>query len=116
MYADDTNIDAVTDEINKVENVLNNELAIVVKCCTDNKLITSGKKTNSLVICNYQKRRFFIKVTNVTSDKTLVLGVHLDNNLLMDTHIDNLCLMLSRLCPSVQNSKLSFFSSHVVIL
>ena len=31
MYADDTNIDAVSDDINKVENVLNNELAIVDK-------------------------------------------------------------------------------------
>ena len=54
MFADDTNIDAVTDEIYKVENVLNNEIAIVVKWCTDNKLITNAKKTNSLVICNYQ--------------------------------------------------------------
>ena len=45
MYADDTNIDAVTDEIYKVENVLNNEIAIVVKWCTDNKLITNAKKT-----------------------------------------------------------------------
>ena len=44
MYADDTNIDAVSDDINKVENVLNNELAIVDKWCTNNKLIINAKK------------------------------------------------------------------------
>ena len=130
MYADDTNIDAVSDDINKVENVLNNELAIVDKWCTNNKLIINAKKNNSMVICTYQKRRFLpktslnvhinnVKIINVTSDK--ILGVHLDNNLLMDTHINNLCLKLSRLCGllyRIQNclsfqAKLLFYNSYV---
>ena len=73
MYAGDTNINAVTDDINKVENVLNNKLAIVDKWCTDNKLIINAKKTNSMVICTYQKRRFL--------PKTLYL-VHTDAELM----------------------------------
>ena len=44
MCADDTNIHAVSDDINKVENVLNNELAMVDKWCTENKLIMNDKK------------------------------------------------------------------------
>ena len=44
MHADNKKIDAVYDNINKVQNVRNNELAIVDKWCTYNKMIINAVK------------------------------------------------------------------------
>ena len=105
MYADDTIIYFISEDLNAVKQTINNELNNFSQWCKDNRLIINANKTHSMLFCSYQKRRFLPNSLDLTIDGEVIdslnsdklLGVNLDQNLLMDKHIDALCVRLSRL-------------------
>ena len=130
MYADDTSLYKSSNNLLHLEHDLNLDLSIVNTWCIQNRLVINEKKTKTMIICSFQKRRTLphhnlnlqingINIANVDSDK--ILGVYLDNNLLMNVHIDHICTKQSRLlgclyrirgCLSIE-AKILFYNSYV---
>ena len=105
MYADDTSLFAIGNDIDEVNQKLNNDLIAVSKWFKCNMLIVNELKTNCMLVCTQQKRARLgsdqlslylnnVQITNVKVQK--VLGVKIDCNLKFVDHIDDICKKIAR--------------------
>ena len=99
MYADDTAFYFAHQDMDEVSDALNQDLSKVYKWLCANKLSLHVGKTNTLLICNHQKRNFLPRTElqvnlneNIISqnDHLSYLGVHIDSSINFNTHIDML--------------------------
>ena len=106
MYADDTTLYQFSNSFTHLEYVFNRDLLNLSSWCNTNKLVINAKKTQSLVICNHQKRRilpmqpFQLNIDGIEIDcvdSVKMLGVTNDNSLTMASHIDTICTKISKL-------------------
>ena len=58
ISADDTNVFFLSSCLNGLESVVNNELALVLRYCTTNKLSVNFKKTNCVLISSTKKTSY----------------------------------------------------------
>ena len=105
MYADDTAFYFAHHCISEVSDALNHDLSNVYKWLCANKLSLHVGKTNSLLICNYQKRRFLpttelnvnLQENKLTqNDQLSYLGVDIDASMNFNSHINNLVKKVNR--------------------
>ena len=105
MYADDTAFYFAHHDIDKVSEALNHDIGKVYKWLCANKLSLHVGKTNSLLICNYQKRLFLPKTelnvnlncnSLIQCDHLSYLGVNIDSNMNFDSEIDKLVKKVNR--------------------
>jgi len=56
MYADDTTMTAISDNVDELEETLNHQLEDVHKWCSNNQMVINTDKTKSMLITTAQKR------------------------------------------------------------
>ena len=102
LFADDTNIYYEADKIDKLEQVINNELKKLYTWLIVNRLSLNIDKTNFLVFHPYNKpvkQRITLQINKkAISEKNQIkyLGVIVDSTLTWKDHIDKICKTISR--------------------
>ena len=90
IFADDTNIFYSSTNIREVENVMNEELTNIRRCCAINKLSINLKKTNFMIISAKRKVLQPIHIGNITeTDYIKYLGVYIDKYISWDQQINH---------------------------
>ena len=105
MYADDTAFYYSNREKQPVTDAINEDITNVYLWLCANKLSMHVGKTNTLLICNYQKIRHLdstslninLNEQDVTqTDSLKYLGIDIDNRFNFDVYIDNLIKKLNK--------------------
>jgi hypothetical protein len=110
---------------------MQSDMNVVNDWYINNKMVLNVDKSNSMVICNPQKRRLQTncdltieiggqQLENV--ENTQILGINIDQNLKWSTHVHNMCMKLSRLLALLRrirfylttDSKVLFYNSYVM--
>ena len=78
MYAGDTIIYFISEDLNVVRQTINNELNNFSQWCKDNRLIIDANKTHSMLFCSYQKRRFLSNSLDLTIDGEVIDSLNSD--------------------------------------
>ena len=78
MYADDTIIYFISEDLNVVKQTINNELNNFSQWCKDNRLIFNANKTHLMFFCSYQKRRFSPYSLDLSIDGEVVDSLNTD--------------------------------------
>ena len=89
IFADDTNMFFSSSCSNKLESVVNNELALVLRYCATNRLSVNLKKTNYMLILS-AKKTVNININNIER-KSFVkyLRIYIDEHLNWDPQIQH---------------------------
>lgn len=104
MYADDTTISIIGNNLKELQNKANITISKIHDWCLKNCMVLNESKTKYILITNYQKRskleftNLHISIGQVPieqSKEEKLLGVYINENLNWDTHINNLCKKLS---------------------
>ena len=102
LFADDTNVNFVSNDLDYIENCVNEELKSISKWLRANRLSLNVEKTN-FVIFHSSRRKLDKHVILKLDDSRLTeaksvkyLGILIDSNLTWKTHISELCKKLSR--------------------
>ena len=78
IFADDTNIFFTSSNPNEVEFTMNEEIKLVLKYCTINKLSVNFKKTNYMLITS-SKKKIHLNIHNIDCKSYIkYLGIYLD--------------------------------------
>ena len=107
MYADDTSLCHIGNDISKLETAINEDLKLLDKWLKGNKLSLDVAKTKSMLICTKPKRRILenndVKLTLMIRDRELdlvdeikYLGVNVDDSLSWKEHIKSVTSKVSR--------------------
>lgn len=101
MFADDTLIYIITDDINQATEIMNKEIKKVYEELCRHKLLVNVKKTKAMVVSKNQNHsnpvRIFLNdepIEIVTQMK--YLGIIIDDKLKFDKNIDYLCSKISK--------------------
>ena len=81
MYADDTNLTSHSDDINKLEELLNFEMCNIHQWLLSNKLTLNVDKTEYMIIGTRQRLTKVSKEANVSIDGKTVKQVYSRNTL-----------------------------------
>ena len=73
IFADDTNLFFASKNLKELESVMNNEIKLVLRSCTTNKLSVNLKKTNYMLITSPRKQ-VHINNNNNNNNKDLLTG------------------------------------------
>ena len=104
MYADDTNLTSHSDDINKLEELLNFEMCNIHQSLLSNKLTLNVEKTGYMIIGTRQRLAKVSKEINASIDGKTVkqvyskktLGVIIDDKLCWNEQIDNISKTVSK--------------------
>ena len=89
IFADDTNIFFTSSNPNEVEFTMNEEIKLVLKYCTINKLSVNFKKTNYMLITSSKKKIHF-NIHNIDCESYIkYLGIYLDEHLQWESQIQH---------------------------
>ena len=124
MHADDTNLTSHSDDINKLEELLNFEMCNIHQRLLSNKLPLNVDKTEYVIIGTCQKLAKVSKEINVSIDGKTVnykqvyckktLGVIIDDKLCWNKQIDNISKKVSKGIGMLRRAKL-FVSTKTLI-
>ena len=90
IFADDTNIFFTSSNPNEVEFTMNEEIKLVLKYCTINKLSVNFKKTNYMLITS-SKKKIHLNIHNIDCKSYIkYLGIYLDKHLQYESQIHHL--------------------------
>ena len=107
MYADDTSLCHISNDISKLESAINEDLTLLDNWQKGNKLSLTVAKTKSMLICTKSRR----KILNSNDDKQNLLirdrdlesidvikylGVHVDYSLSWKEHLKSVTSKVSR--------------------
>ena len=83
IFADDTNLFFASKNLKELESVMNNELKLVLRSCTTNKLSVNLKKTNYMLITSPRKQvHININIKNIERKNDIKhLGIYMDEHL-----------------------------------
>ena len=130
MYADDTTFYLNGPDTASIQDAIQSDMNIINDWYINNKMILNVDKSNTMVVCNSQKRRrhqyhlnvkiggqYLQHVTN-----TEILGVTIDHDLKWSIHVDNMCKKLARLLALLRRicfyltteSMVLFYNSYVM--
>ena len=116
MYADDTSLCHMGNDISKLETAINEDLKLLDKWLKGNKLSLNVAKTKSMLICTKPKRRILenndVKLTLMIRDRELdlvdeikYLGVNVDDSLSWKEHIKSVTSKVSRGMVMLKHAK-----------
>jgi len=99
-FADDTTVSCSGNCINRVTNVINNELENIFTWLCANRLSLNVKKTSCMLFTDgVVTVRPPVKIAGVdieSSNQANFLGITIDSNLNFKCHVDNVCRKISR--------------------
>jgi hypothetical protein len=131
MYADDTTIYVIGKCKSSIEKALQQALNALTSWCSSNRMVINVKKSNCMLICSPQKRRYLMdsSLNLKVSDEKLscvnnmkILGIIFDNALSWRDHVSQMCGKLSMLiaclrqikhCMNIK-SKILFYNSYFI--
>ena len=89
IFADDTNIFFTGSNPNEVEFPMNEEIKLVLKYCSINKLSVNFKKTNYMLITS-SKKKIHLNIHNIDCKSYIkYLGIYLDEHLQWESQIQH---------------------------
>ena len=104
LYADDTTIYDIQDDVNTLHSNLSDALSSLNTWCTENGMRVNVDKTKVMIITTNQKRRLLTKnnfslhydncVLNETQCEK-ILGINFQNDLKWDSHVTAICRKIS---------------------
>ena len=108
MYADDTTLCHMSNDISKLESAINEAPELLDNCFKGNKLSLNVVKTRSMLICTKSRRKILNSNDNKLNllirdremesvDVIKYLGVHVDYNLSWKDHLKSVTSKLSRM-------------------
>ena len=111
IFADDTNLFFASKNLKELESVMNNELKLVLRSCTINKLSVNLKKTNynNMLITSPRKQ------VHININYIKYLGIYIDEHLNWKPQIQNINSKIAKNIGIINKLRLPYVKAIILL-